>query len=167
MAKDRIDRAELAGKLLESAAGAEDPLRAMAENGTDGTVHGWAGGGGLGEIEAGQSGQLPSGERLVPAALKARLTVQRRERGPAFARTAARVSGPCAAPRGPCAAGETAAAAAMGPLVPAALRVASLAMRKTARSRGPSARFTRGSEGAVSGVRAANGGRRSPERRPE
>jgi transposase-like protein len=31
MAKDRIDRAELAGKLLESATSAEDPLRAMAE----------------------------------------------------------------------------------------------------------------------------------------
>lgn len=31
MAKDRIDRAELADKLLESAASAEDPLRAMAE----------------------------------------------------------------------------------------------------------------------------------------
>jgi len=31
MAKDRIDRAELAGKLVESATNAEDPLRAMAE----------------------------------------------------------------------------------------------------------------------------------------
>jgi transposase-like protein len=31
MAKDRIDRAELADKLVESAASAEDPLRAMAE----------------------------------------------------------------------------------------------------------------------------------------
>jgi len=31
MAKDRIDRAELADKLLESATSAEDPLRAMAE----------------------------------------------------------------------------------------------------------------------------------------
>jgi transposase-like protein len=31
MAKDRIDRAELAGKLLESATSAEDLLRAMAE----------------------------------------------------------------------------------------------------------------------------------------
>jgi len=31
MAKDRTGRAELAGKLLESATSAEDPLRAMAE----------------------------------------------------------------------------------------------------------------------------------------
>jgi hypothetical protein len=31
MAKDRIDRVELADKLLESATSAEDPLRAMAE----------------------------------------------------------------------------------------------------------------------------------------
>lgn len=31
MAKDRIDRNELADKLVETAAGAEDPLRAMAE----------------------------------------------------------------------------------------------------------------------------------------
>jgi transposase-like protein len=31
MAKDRIDRVELAGKLLENATSAEDPLRAMAE----------------------------------------------------------------------------------------------------------------------------------------
>ena len=31
MAKDRIDRAELADKLLESATSSEDPLRAMAE----------------------------------------------------------------------------------------------------------------------------------------
>jgi hypothetical protein len=30
MAKDRIDRAELADKLVESATSAEDPLRAMA-----------------------------------------------------------------------------------------------------------------------------------------
>ncbi len=31
MAEDRIDRAELADKLVESATSAEDPLRAMAE----------------------------------------------------------------------------------------------------------------------------------------
>ena len=31
MAKDRIDRAELADKLMEAATSAEDPLRAMAE----------------------------------------------------------------------------------------------------------------------------------------
>jgi hypothetical protein len=31
MAKDRTGRAELAGKLLESATSAEDPLRAMEE----------------------------------------------------------------------------------------------------------------------------------------
>jgi len=31
MAKDRIDRAELADKLIESTSNAEDPLRAMAE----------------------------------------------------------------------------------------------------------------------------------------
>jgi hypothetical protein len=31
MAKDRIDRNELADKPVEKAAGAEDPLRAMAE----------------------------------------------------------------------------------------------------------------------------------------
>ena len=31
MAKDRIDRAELADKLLEGVTSAEDPLRAMAE----------------------------------------------------------------------------------------------------------------------------------------
>ena len=31
MAKDRIDREELASKLMETATGAEDPLRAMAE----------------------------------------------------------------------------------------------------------------------------------------
>jgi putative transposase len=32
MAKDRIDRAELADKLAESATSAEDPLRAVAES---------------------------------------------------------------------------------------------------------------------------------------
>jgi hypothetical protein len=31
MAKDRIDREELANKLVEEATSAEDPLRAMAE----------------------------------------------------------------------------------------------------------------------------------------
>lgn len=31
MAKDRIDRRELADKLIESATSAEDPIRAMAE----------------------------------------------------------------------------------------------------------------------------------------
>jgi putative transposase len=35
MAKDRIDRNELADKLVESASAAEDPLRAMAEILTD------------------------------------------------------------------------------------------------------------------------------------
>ena len=35
MAKDRINRDELANKLIERAAGAEDPLRAMAELMTD------------------------------------------------------------------------------------------------------------------------------------
>lgn len=35
MAKDRIDRNELADKLIETASGAEDPLRAMAEMITD------------------------------------------------------------------------------------------------------------------------------------
>ena len=35
MAKDRIDRNELADKLMETASGAEDPLRAMAEMITD------------------------------------------------------------------------------------------------------------------------------------
>ena len=35
MAKDRIDRDELAGKLIETARGAEDPLRAVAELITD------------------------------------------------------------------------------------------------------------------------------------
>jgi hypothetical protein len=35
MAKDRIDREELASKLMETATGAEDPLRAMAEVLTD------------------------------------------------------------------------------------------------------------------------------------
>jgi hypothetical protein len=32
MAKDRIERDELASKLMETAASAEDPLRAMAEH---------------------------------------------------------------------------------------------------------------------------------------
>ena len=35
MAKDRIERDELASKLIETASGAEDPLRAMAELLTD------------------------------------------------------------------------------------------------------------------------------------
>ena len=35
MAKDRIDRDELASKLMETATSAEDPLRAMAELITD------------------------------------------------------------------------------------------------------------------------------------
>jgi len=35
MAKDRIDRDELASKLIETATSAEDPLRAMAELLTD------------------------------------------------------------------------------------------------------------------------------------
>jgi len=35
MAKDRIDRDELASKLIETASSAEDPLRAMAELITD------------------------------------------------------------------------------------------------------------------------------------